>query len=101
MTNENPKEFMSDVETQNYWRENYRDRPYYQQAFNEDSDLDYDRDFSKAYELGYQSRRELPENTQFEEVETDLEQKWENFKSESKLKWDYAKQAIKDAWDKL
>lgn len=83
------------------WRESYLTRPYYQEAQLTTPDLDYDRDFSTAYELGHWARSESKEGTQFEDVEGGLEQKWEELKAESRLKWEHAKQAIKDAWDDI
>lgn len=83
------------------WRESYLTRPYYQEAQLTTSDLDYDRDFSTAYELGHRARSESKEGTQFEDMESSLQQKWEELKAESRLKWEHAKQAIKDAWDDI
>ncbi|MFX9671628.1 hypothetical protein ABTO96_12510 [Acinetobacter baumannii] len=40
------------------WRESYLTRPYYQEAQLTTPDLDYDRDFSAAYELGHRARSE-------------------------------------------
>jgi len=82
-----------------YWRESYVTRSYYQEAQLTTPDLDYDRDFSTAYELGHRARAESEQGTQFEDVEGGLEQKWEELKAESRLKWEHAKQAIKDAWN--
>lgn len=48
------------------WRESYLTRPYYQEAQLTTPDLDYDRDFSAAYELGHRARSESKEGTQFE-----------------------------------
>ncbi|RSN77048.1 hypothetical protein [Acinetobacter haemolyticus] len=90
--NENPS---------SYWRESYLTRPYYQEAQLNTPDLDYDRDFSKAYELGSKARSEYDRETRFEEVEGSLEQSWEELKAESRLKWEHAKQAIRDAWDRM
>ena len=83
------------------WRESYLTRPYYQEAQLTTPDLDYDRDFSAAYELGHRARSEYKEGTQFEDMEGSLQQKWEELKAESRLKWEHAKQAIKDAWDDI
>ncbi|QXB47029.1 surface antigen protein 1 [Acinetobacter seifertii] len=83
------------------WRESYLTRPYYQEAQLTTPDLDYDRDFSAAYELGHRARSESKEGTQFEDMEGSLQQKWEELKAESRLKWEHAKQAIKDAWDDI
>ncbi|MGQ1624850.1 surface antigen protein 1 [Acinetobacter baumannii] len=83
------------------WRESYLTRPYYQEAQLTTPDLDYDRDFSAAYELGNRNCSESKEGTQFEDMEGSLQQKWEELKAESRLKWEHAKQAIKDAWDDM
>ncbi|WHP06020.1 hypothetical protein QLH32_00625 [Acinetobacter corruptisaponis] len=89
------------VNPDDYWRESYLTRPYYQEAQLDTPDLDYDRDFSKAYELGSRARTEHDRNTQFEDVERGLKESWEELKAESRLKWEQAKEAIKDAWDRL
>ena len=80
------------------WRESYVTRPYYQEAQLDTPDLDYDRDFSKAYELGSRARSENDRSTSFKDVEESLESSWSEIKAESRLKWEQAKQAIKDAW---
>ena len=83
------------------WRESYVTRPYYQEAQLDTPDLDYDRDFSKAYELGSRARSENDRCTSFKDVEESLESSWNEIKAESRLKWEQAKQAIKDAWDAI
>ena len=83
------------------WRESYVTRPYYQEAQLDTPDLDYDRDFSKAYELGSRARSENDRSTSFKDVEDSLESSWNEIKAESRLKWEQAKQAIKDAWDAI
>jgi hypothetical protein len=83
------------------WRESYVTRPYYQEAQLDTPDLDYDRDFSKAYELGSRARSENDRSTSFKDVEESLESSWNEIKAESRLKWEQAKQAIKDAWDAI
>lgn len=86
--------------SQDYWKENYNKTPYYKDALTHYPDLDYDRDYSGAYNLGYSSRREN-EGRNFDEMEGSLKQKWEDTKHESRLKWEQAKHAIKDAWDRM
>jgi len=83
------------------WRESYVTRPYYQEAQLDTPDLDYDRDFSKAYELGSRARSENDRSTSFKDVEDSLESSWNEIKAESRLKWEQAKQAVKDAWDAI
>jgi hypothetical protein len=99
MTDQNSDHARLPAGDHNYWRESYVTRPYYQEAQLTTPDLDYDRDFSTAYELGHRARAESEQGTQFEDVEGGLEQKWEELKAESRLKWEHAKQAIKDAWN--
>lgn len=102
MTNERlQNNALNDVEAQNYWRENHRSRPYSKEVYELTPDLEYDRDFSQAYDLGRNERHNAPENSRFEDYETDLQSKWENLKAESRLKWEQAKHAVKDAWDKM
>ncbi|MDP7844093.1 hypothetical protein AbaIHSS3526_14335 [Acinetobacter baumannii] len=92
---------MGGLPSDSRWRESYLTRPYYQEAQLTTPDLDYDRDFSAAYELGHRARSESKEGTQFKDMEGSLQQKWEELKAESRLKWEHAKQAIKDAWDDM
>ncbi|MFH7767021.1 hypothetical protein [Acinetobacter sp. BSP-28] len=87
-------------ESDQYWRENYTSRPYYQDLQRDVPDIDYDKDLSSAYEFGRTSRSEYGENSRFEDSESDLQTKWEHFKAKSRLKWEHAKHAIKDAWER-
>ena len=87
-------------QSQEYWKENYNKTPYYKDALTHYPDLEYDRDYSGAYNLGYTSRREN-EGRHFDEMEGSLQQKWEETKRESRLKWEQAKHAIKDARDRM
>lgn len=80
-----------------YWRDNYRHASYYQ----ENQNLEYERDYSSAYRLGYESRPHYEKGRNFSEVETELEAKWEHFKGESRLTWEQAKLAAKDAWNRV
>jgi len=83
------------------WQKEYSNRPYYQDIHREIPDVDYDRDFRSAYELGLNARNERGDNARFEDSESDLKVKWEELKAESRLKWEQAKHAVKDAWDKI
>lgn len=84
-----------------YWSQHYRDTPYYQSQSAVTSDLDYDRDYKPAYRLGYESRNEYPQDRGFDDVGSDLSNRWEKVKGESRLKWEEAKHATRDAWDRL
>ena len=104
MTNENSIDRNNtgiNVNPNDRWRESYVTRPYYQEAQLDTPDLDYDRDFSKAYELGCRARSENDRSTSFKDVEECLESSWNEIKAESRLKWEQAKQAVKDAWDAI
>lgn len=84
-----------------YWRENYIHSPYYHTDQNVYGELDYDRDYSQAYRLGYESRPYYDKGQRFEDAENDLSFKWEQIKGESRLKWEQAKHAVKDAWNRI
>lgn len=101
ITDQNNQGSGTAIDPNDHWRESYVTRPYYQEAQLDTPDLAYDRDFSKAYELGSRARSEHDGNTRFEDVEDNLKESWEELKAESRLKWEQAKQAIKDAWDKI
>lgn len=77
-----------------YWRENYTTRPYY------NADYDYEVDYHPAYTVGYASRVKYPKTTHFEDVESELEQRWQEVKGESRLDWLQAKEMVRDGWDK-
>lgn len=100
-TDQNNQNSNININPNDHWRESYLTRPYYQEAQLDTPDLDYDRDFSKAYEIGSRARSEYSRDTEFKDVEGNLEESWEELKAESRLKWEQAKQAIKDAWDRL
>ncbi|CAN5560030.1 hypothetical protein BH10PLA1_BH10PLA1_00890 [soil metagenome] len=84
-----------DPSTENaYWRNEYRNRKYY------DSSLDYDADFAPAYRYGWESYN-LYANRPADEVEDSLRAGWEKNCGTSRLKWDRAQHAVHDAWDRL
>ena len=83
------------------WQKEYVNRPYYQEIQRQIPDVEYDRDFRSAYELGQHLHNERGGTTSFEESEKDLKVKWESLKAESWLKWEHAKHAVKDAWDEM
>ncbi|WP_394671425.1 hypothetical protein [uncultured Acinetobacter sp.] len=94
-------EVVNPTEEDAYWRETYNTRPYYNETINTYDDLDYERDYRDAYQLGYTSKSNYPAETRFEEVESDLQLKWDQTKRNSRLKWEEAKHAVKDAWDRV
>lgn len=86
-------EQVNPTEEENYWRENYRTRPYV------DSSSQYD-EYGPAYRYGWESRGKYADR-RFDDVESELGQNWERVKGQSKLNWERAKQASRDAWDRV
>jgi len=85
-------------EEDTYWREQHKDRPYFHETRTTHHDLDYDRDYRGAYEVGYKNRPLFDSDTHFEQVEPELQSQWEGSKGQSRLNWEQAKFAAKDAW---
>ena len=74
-----------------YWRENYSSRPYYEASYT------YDEDYRPAYEHGWTARSQFGTN-KFEDVEKHLGKSWDTAKSKSRLSWEKAKLAARDAF---
>ena len=74
-----------------YWREQHVNTDYYHEQY------DYDTDYHPAYAVGYAMRNQYPKETTFEEVETQLQRKWEEVKGNSTLAWDIANKRSKMA----
>jgi len=74
-----------------YWREQYRNEPYYNAA------RPYD-DYAPAYRTGYEGRAKYREQ-RFEDVQADLERNYDVHRGDSGLAWQGAKQATRAAWD--
>ena len=78
-----------------YWRENFRNRPYYQR------DKTFD-DYEPAYRYGWESAtRPDYKGRRFDEVESDLERGWDKTKGTTKHAWYEVKEATRDAWDRV
>jgi hypothetical protein len=77
----------------NYWRQNYSSRPYFQ------SGRDYD-EYRPAYQYGYNSANQY-RGRRFEDTEHDLERGWESAKGNSRLMWHEVKDAVRDGWNRL
>jgi hypothetical protein len=78
-----------------YWRENYKNRPYYQTG------KTYS-DYEPAYRYGWESatRRDLA-GRKFEEVERDLERGWDRARGGARESWYDIKDATRDAWQRV
>ena len=76
-----------------YWRENYRARPYAK------GDMAYET-YQPAYRYGWETRSQYA-GRKFEDVESDLERGWDKTKGTSRLAWSDAKLAVRDAWHRV
>ncbi|MEP6994813.1 MAG: hypothetical protein ABI968_09855 [Acidobacteriota bacterium] len=78
-----------------YWRENFKNRPYFSAGRNFD-------DYHPAYRYGWESasRRDLA-GKRFEEVESDLERGWDKARGASKSAWSDSREATRDAWNRI
>ena len=73
-----------------YWRSNYRDRPYV------DADASFD-DYSPAYAHGLVGAT-VHQQSSFDEAEAELESGWASARGSSRLEWERAREASLDAW---
>jgi hypothetical protein len=78
------------VREANYWRENYKRRPYVEEGDSFD-------DFGPAYEFGTSWRERHADRT-FADLEPELATHWEGARGTSRLEWDRARHAARDAW---
>jgi len=76
-----------------YWRSNFRDRPYVRQGETFD-------EYAPAYQYGWESQSQH-QGYRFEDVESDLERDWDRARGKSKLDWARAKSAVRDSWDRV
>lgn len=75
-----------------YWRENYRSRPYYREG------IDYS-EYAPAYRYGWESAtREDYRNRTFEEVESNLQRDWEA--DRTRHPWSEMREATRDAYNR-
>lgn len=76
-----------------YWRENYMNRPYFENGYTYD-------EYAPAYRYGWESHSKH-EGRKFDEVESDLGREWDRVRGSSSLGWDKAKHAARDAWHRV
>lgn len=76
-----------------YWRENYNSRPYVR------DNTSYD-EYQPAYRAGWESATEN-RGRKFDEVETDVQRRYDSSRGDSKLEWNDAKEAARDAWHRV
>lgn len=77
-----------------FWQDEYKKRPYYDEA------VSYD-EISPAYRTGYMGYGNYSNRGLFEDVETDLERDYEQNRGSSKVPWARARTAARDAWDRV
>jgi hypothetical protein len=75
-----------------YWRNTYKTRPYF------DARRDYDY-YEPAYRYGFESADRY-RGRSWNDVQSDLERGWENYKLRGKLAWNEIKDAVRDSWDR-
>jgi hypothetical protein len=73
-----------------YWRENFRRRPYY------DATKGYEH-YEPGYQFGWESAGEF-EGLSFEEVETELSETWDSTRPADAPGWDEIREATRDAF---
>ena len=76
-----------------YWRNEHKNRPYYEQNYTYD-------EYAPAYRYGWESRSKY-QGRKFDEVESDLGRDWDRQKGSSSLGWEKAKHATRDAWHRV
>jgi len=76
-----------------YWRAQYTKEPYY------NAGRSYD-DYAPAYRTGYEARNQY-EGRRFDDIQAELERKYDATRGSSSLAWSDAKQATRAAWDRL
>ena len=76
-----------------YWRENYKTRPYANNAAGFD-------EYEPAYEYGVAAYTKYP-GRNFDDVDSELSRDWNDSRGKSTLEWERARLASRDAWDRL
>ncbi len=77
-----------------YWRDEYRNRDYY------DPDLEYDTQVGPAYQYGWESRGEYDAGN-WDDAEAELRDQWMSRRGGSTLDWDRAGPMARDAWKRV
>ena len=72
-----------------YWREAYRNEPYYRQEFGYE-------DYDPAYRVGYTGP--MRRNGEFDQLEGQLKDDFDRVRGRSRLRWEEAREATKAAW---
>ena len=75
-----------------YWKTNYRTRPY---AGNQDYNF-----YQPGYRYGYEAANRY-EGRNWTDVESDLQQDWNRYEHRGESTWEQMKHAVRDAWDRV
>lgn len=77
-----------------YWRENYKNRPYYTEGSSYD-------EYEPAYRYGWESAaRKEHRNRRFDEIEGDLQRAWESDPGYSTRPWKEVRDVSRDSYDR-
>ena len=76
-----------------YWRQNYKSRPYANTA------KSYD-ELAPAYQYGWESRVRYS-GKRFDDIDSSLQNEWQNARGACPLNWEQARPAARDAWDRI
>ena len=85
-------EDLDEVAEGDYWRQNFRRRPYYEPG------TPYEH-YEPGFRYGWQSAiGEQFAGRNFEDSESELEQSWDALHGENAREWEEAREMVKDAW---
>jgi len=76
-----------------YWQENYRNEPYYQEGRSFE-------DYEPGYRTGYEGYGRYGERS-WDDVKAELQRDYEKNRGTSELTWDEASHATRAAWERL
>jgi hypothetical protein len=78
-----------------YWREHYRDEPYYEDQY------PYE-EYQGAYRTGYEGYGQWgASGKRYEDVEPELRKNYESNYGKSRMSWEKARLAARAAWDRV
>jgi hypothetical protein len=87
-------EDLDEVAEGDYWRQNFRRRPYYEPG------TPYEH-YEPGFRYGWQSAiGEEFAGRDFEDAESELERSWDALHGENAGEWEEAREAVKDAWQR-
>lgn len=84
---------MDPAEEDSFWRENFRNEPYYRDG------RDYDF-YSAAYRAGFEGRARH-EGRRFEDIEDELAEDYRRLSGTTDTSWDDVRDATRAAWERM